>query len=78
MKINRSYRLLRLYTWLEAGKCVSVAKASNEFHVGIRTVQRDIADIRAFLAEEKMQKGYDRVILYDFDKGGYVLLEDRR
>ena len=67
MKISRSYRLLRLYTWLEGVKCVSMA------HVGTRTIQRDIADIRAFLAEEKMQKGCDRTVLFDVVKGGYVL-----
>lgn len=75
MKISRSYRLLRLYTWLEEGKCVSMDQASSEFHVGTRTVQRDIADIRAFLAEEKMQEGCDRTVLYDSVKGGYVLLK---
>lgn len=62
MKISRSYRLLRLYTWLEGGKCVSMAQAESEFHVGTRTIQRDIAD---FLAEEKMQKGCDRTVLFD-------------
>ena len=46
MKISRSYRLLRLYTWLEGVKCVSMAQAESEFHVGTRTIQRDIADIR--------------------------------
>jgi hypothetical protein len=73
MKISRSYRLLRLYTWLEGVKCVSMAQAESEFHVGTRTIQRDIADIRAFLAEEKMQKGCDRTVLFDVVKGGYVL-----
>lgn len=33
MKISRSY-----YTWLEGGKCVSMAQAESEFHVGTRTI----------------------------------------
>lgn len=56
MKISRSYRLLRLYTWLEGGKCVSMAQAESEFHVGTRTIQRDIADIRAFWQRKRCRK----------------------
>lgn len=49
MRYSKSYRVLRLYTWLEQKKQISLSGTAVDFGIDERTVQRDIADIRAFL-----------------------------
>lgn len=51
MRYSKSYRVLRLYTWLEQRKTISLSGTAADFGIDERTVQRDIADIRAFLAD---------------------------
>lgn len=71
MKTNKNYRILRLYVWLDEGKCINPVQAAQEFQVTMRTIQRDIADIKAFLAEERVESGRDRRLIYDRQEEGY-------
>ena len=48
MRYSKSYRVLRLYTWLEQRKTISLSGTAADFGIDERTVQRDIADIEHF------------------------------
>lgn len=73
MKSKKNYRILCLYVWLAGGKCINIHCVASEFHVDTRTIQRDIADIRAFLAEEMVSTGLCRQVIYDKSQNGYRL-----
>lgn len=75
MKAPKNYRILRLYMWLDEGRCVNIFQVSNEFQVDVRTLQRDIADLRAFLAEDMMESGNSRKIIYDRVRNGYCIIQ---
>lgn len=74
MKSSKNYRVLQLYVWLEEGRCINIIQAANEFQVDVRTVQRDIADIRAFLAEDLVRTGFCRKVVYDKNRNGYRIV----
>lgn len=67
-------RILHIYTALCEGRTVSKKEAAQRFGVDERSIQRDIDDIRAFLAEQETGGGADtRQIVYDRKKDGFVL-----
>ena len=47
-----------------------------DFGIDERTVQRDIADIRAFLADFNTETGKRRTISYNREKDSYVMKID--
>lgn len=73
MRYSKSYRVLRLYTWLEQRKIISLSGVAADFGIDERTVQRDIADIRAFLADLNAETGKRRTISYNREKDSYVM-----
>ena len=76
MRYSKSYRVLRLYTWLEQRKTISLSGTAADFGIDERTVQRDIADIRAFLADFNTETGKRRIISYNRGKDSYVIKID--
>ena len=60
MRYSKSYRVLRLYTWLEQRKTIGLSGTAADFGRDERTGQRDIADIRAFLADFNTETGKRR------------------
>lgn len=76
MRYSKSYRVLRLYTWLEQRKTISLSGTAADFGIDERTVQRDIADIRAFLADFNTETGKRRTISYNREKDSYVMKID--
>lgn len=60
-------RILRLYTRLMNGEVVSKAEEAEKYGVADRSVQRDIENLRGFLAES------GREIVYDHRLNGYYL-----
>ena len=76
MRYSKSYRVLRLYTWLEQRKTISLSGTAADFGIDERTVQRDIADIRAFLADFNTETGKRRIISYNRGKDSYVMKID--
>lgn len=73
MKVYKYERILGIYQALMNGQLVSKAEMASRFEVDIRTIQRDIDDIRAFLADAKIFDIYikEQKIIYDRDQGGY-------
>lgn len=48
---NKGFRLLSIYERLNKGEMLNKAKLAEMFGVGVKTIQRDIDDLRAYLAE---------------------------
>lgn len=76
-KGNKGFRLLSIYEQLNKGAIVDKTKLAETFGVGLKTIQRDIDDLRAYLSEQHPFE--DNVsIRYDRKKGGYYLVRFER
>ena len=48
----KAFRILSMYDRMVSGKGIVKRKEAERFHVDLRTIQRDLDDIRVYLAEE--------------------------
>ena len=71
-KGNKGFRLLQLYERLSRGEIVRKAELAQKFAVTDKTIQRDIEELRAYLAETRTDEG-EASIVYDRNRGGYLL-----
>ena len=71
-KENKGFRLLQLYERLSRGEVVCKAELAQKFAVTDKTIQRDIEELRAYLAETRTDEG-EASIVYDRNRGGYLL-----
>ena len=69
---NKGFRLLQLYERLSRGEVVSKAELAQKFAVTDKTIQRDIEELRAYLAETRTDAG-EASIVYERNRGGYLL-----
>lgn len=68
---SKSLRLLKLYDMFQSGQVVNKAQAAADFGVTERSIQRDIEDLRCYLAESAPT----HAIVYDARAKGYRLTE---
>ena len=71
-KENKGFHLLQLYERLSRGEVVCKAELAQKFAVTDKTIQRDIEELRAYLAETRTDAG-EASIVYDRNRGGYLL-----
>ena len=74
-------RVLSIYTRLLNGEAVKKKEEAKKYKVNERTVQRDIDDIRNFLENESLSRGYNNSVIYSREKKAYILAlrsEERR
>lgn len=64
-KGNKSFRILNIYERLNKGEMLNKTLLADDFGVGEKTIQRDIDDLRAYLAE---QHPYEREISIKYDR----------
>lgn len=76
-KGNKGFRLLNLYERLNKGETVSKETLASDFGVSAKTIQRDIDDLRAYLAETHFDE-CDTSIKYSKAKNGYYLVRQER
>lgn len=76
-KGNKGFRLLNVYERLNKGELVNKETLANDFGVSLKTIQRDIDDLRAYLAETHFTEG-EVSIKYDKSKNGYYLIRLER
>lgn len=74
MGYSKNERILDLYERLCADRTLTKAEEALRFGIDERSVQRDIDDIRAFLAERNIAKGENRQIIYDRQQKGFRLV----
>lgn len=73
IKKDKIERILGIYSKLIEGKCVNKTEEAVRYGVNTRSIQRDIDDIRAFLASDTETKGFINEISYDHAEKGYRL-----
>ena len=66
-------RILGMYTRLMKGLVIRRQEEADRYHVNIRTIQRDMDDIRDYLLLEARENDYENTIIYNRKVGGYQL-----
>lgn len=72
-KNRKMERILGMYTRLMRGLVIRRQEEADRYHVNIRTIQRDMDDIRDFLLLEARENDYENTIIYNRKSGGYQL-----
>lgn len=75
--LNKSFRLLNIYERLNKGESLYKEQLANDFGVSLKTVQRDIDELRAYLAETHFSE-VETSIKYDKAKNCYSLIRLER
>lgn len=70
---DKSERVLSIYSRLREGQIIYKDEESSRYGVAQRTIQRDISDIQCFLQTQSHDTGEVQEIVYDRNKGGYLL-----
>lgn len=70
----KTTRVLELYQDFLSGKLINKQQAAEQYHVNVRSIQRDIDSIRDFLSEQCAKEGIVRKIEYDKKENGYRLV----
>ena len=72
---RKNTRTLDLYVRLCEGKIINKKEEAVRFGVDERSIQRDIADIRAFLCDRAAEHTTEnREVIYDRSKAGFVMV----
>ena len=69
-KLNRT---LGIYSRLMSGAIINKQEEANRYKVALRSIQRDLDDIRNFLMEPDENGGVINTVVYDRAKNGYRL-----
>ena len=70
----KTTRVLELYQDFLSGKLINKQQAAEQYHVNVRSIQRDIDSIRDFLSEQCAKEGIVRKIEYDKKENSYRLV----
>ena len=76
-KENKGFRLLHIYERLVKGECLNKENLASSFNVTTKSIQRDIDDLRTYLAESYCND-VESCIKYNKQKGGYYLVKFER
>lgn len=74
---NKGFRLLYIYECLNRGEILNKDELSKSFNVTVKTIQRDIEDLRTYLSELHFYDS-DISIKYDRIRNGYYLVHLER
>lgn len=73
-KSDKIERILEIYTKLLNGNHISKEESAKYFGVNDRSIQRDIDDIRDFLAKGLTKEGFTDTVTYDHKEKKYYML----
>ena len=76
-KGNKGFRMLSIYERLNKGEVLTKQELAECYSVSEKTIQRDIDNLRAYLAEEH-QFERDAAVCFDRRKQGYYLVRNER
>lgn len=74
---NKGFRLLSIYETLNKGELISKTSLAQKYNVAEKTIQRDIDDLRAYLADMHFDEA-EVSIKYDKLRKGYYLVRFER
>lgn len=72
-KNKKARRILCLYEKLMRGGIIYKTQEAQRFHVDKKSIERDIADLRAYLSDRQTEDGVENEIEYDRKLDGYQL-----
>lgn len=72
-KRSKTGRIIDIYTRLCDGEIIQKEIEAQRFDVDLRSIQRDIDDIRAYLSDKTVLNGSSCQIVYDRKRKGFVL-----
>lgn len=75
MEIPKNNRMLEIFFRLLKGECVSIKKFAEEYNVSAKSISRDIAEIRNFLAEHRELLN-NAELVYSYKMKAYLLNND--
>lgn len=73
---DKTGRVLAIYTKLINGCVVNRGQEAATYGVNVRSIQRDINDIRNFLEMNGEEQGSSKTVVYDRVKKGYILKQN--
>ncbi|WP_051506942.1 helix-turn-helix transcriptional regulator [Saccharibacillus sacchari] len=76
-KSNKGFRLLNIYELLHKGEMVEKKSLAERYGVTQKTIQRDIDELREYLADTRFSKK-EQFIVYDRTRFGYYLSQVER
>lgn len=71
-------RVIRLFSLLAEGRSFTRQEAAQEFGVSVRSIHRDLEELRAFFDEHKTEDGLQQQLVFDKSRGGYTLVPPLR
>ncbi len=74
---NKGFRLLNIYERLNKGEKISKQQLAEDFGVSVKTIQRDIDDLRAYISETHFTD-FEASVRYDRAKNCYYLVRLER
>jgi predicted DNA-binding transcriptional regulator YafY len=74
---NKGFRLLSMYELLNKGEVITKSDLATRYGVSEKTIQRDIEDLREYLACTHFDEG-EVSIVYDRSRSGYYLVRMER
>lgn len=76
-RMSKNSRILDMYVRLCEGKIINKLEEAEKYGVDERSIQRDIDDIRSYLANRQaISMGDPRIIQYDRAKKGFLMVGD--
>lgn len=76
-KGNKGFRLLNMHELLNRGELIKKAELAKRFGVSEKTIQRDIDELRLYMADTRFTEG-EVSIIYDRIRSGYYLVRMER
>lgn len=74
---NKAFRLLNMYELLNRGEIIKKAELAKRYGVTEKTIQRDIEELRVYLADPRVVDG-EVSVQYDRSRSGYHLVRLER
>ncbi len=73
MAADKVYRVLSMYSHMMEGGVIMADKLAERYDISVRSVMRDIADIREFLEKRAIRSGVGDSLYYDRKLKGYKI-----
>lgn len=71
-------RVIRLFAMLSEGRTFTRQEAAQLFGVSVRSIHRDLEELRTFFEDHKTEDGLQQQLVCDKNKGGYTLVPPLR
>lgn len=75
---NKTERIITIYKMLMDGEIINKLALADRFGVNVRSIQRDIEDLRAYFADNSELMGGHFSVIYDHKKKGFRLEGDSK